>query len=95
MPQVIRTPEARTDLVQIWLYIAQNSASAADRILDNINRVSELIASQPFMGRSREELAPGLRSFPVGNYMIFYRSVEDGIEVVRVINAARDIESLF
>ncbi|MGH2541453.1 MAG: type II toxin-antitoxin system RelE/ParE family toxin, partial [Ardenticatenaceae bacterium] len=64
MPEVIRTPEARTDLIQIWLYISQNSPSAADRTLDEIERMCELIAHQRFMGRSREDLAPDLRSFP-------------------------------
>ncbi len=47
------------------------------------------------MGRSRAELAPDLRSFPVGNYMIFYHTLVDGIEIVRIISAARDVDALF
>jgi len=55
----------------------------------------ELIATRPQLGRRREELAPGLRSFPAGSYFIFYQPIADGIEVVRVLHASRDIDSLF
>ncbi|TAE60722.1 MAG: type II toxin-antitoxin system RelE/ParE family toxin [Nostocales cyanobacterium] len=47
------------------------------------------------MGKLCDELAPSLRSFPVGKYLLFYRSVVDGIELVRVIHGARDIQNLF
>jgi toxin ParE1/3/4 len=38
---------------------------------------------------------PALRSLSVGNYLIFYRPLADGIEIVRVLHGARDIDSLF
>ncbi len=41
------------------------------------------------------ELLPGLLSFPFGRYMIFYLSIPGGIEIVRVLHGARDIERLF
>jgi toxin ParE1/3/4 len=47
------------------------------------------------MGRSRPELAPDLRSFPVGSYLIFYQPLDDGIEIIRIISAARDVDALF
>ena len=48
------------------------------------------------MGRSREELGPGLRSFGVGRYVIYYRVLgEEHIEAVRFLHSARDIEGLF
>jgi len=47
------------------------------------------------MDRCRDELAPGLRSLPVGNYVVFYRGREGGIEVIRVLHGARDIDALF
>jgi hypothetical protein len=47
------------------------------------------------MGRLRPELAPHLRSFPIGNYVIFYRLTQEGIEVARVLHGARDIDALF
>jgi toxin ParE1/3/4 len=46
------------------------------------------------MGRERTELAPALRSFPIGSYVIFYRPIPDGVEIARILNASRDIEAL-
>ena len=62
---------------------------------DTIEEKCRLLGASPEMGRGRPELAPDLRSFPVGNYVIFYRPVRGGVEVVRVLRAARDIPSLF
>jgi len=45
--------------------------------------------------RRREELAPGVQSFPFGRYVIFYHALGDAIEIVRVLHGARDIESIF
>jgi len=55
----------------------------------------EKLAASPNIGRHRDELLSGLRSFPTGNYLIFYIPLEDGIDVVRILNGARDIEALF
>ncbi len=45
------------------------------------------------MGHARYELAPELRSFPVGRYVIFYLPLVDGVELVRVLHSARDIDA--
>ena len=94
MSRVRFTPEARSDLHEIWDYIARDSVEAASRFTDTIAETCRLLGASPQIGRARPELAPGLRSFPVGNYVIFYKPVRGGIEVVRVLSAARDIPSL-
>lgn len=53
------------------------------------------VNGQTGMGRRRDELAPGVQSFPFGRYIVFYRVVSDAIEVVRVLHGARDIETIF
>ena len=53
-----------------------------------------MLARSPYLGRSREELAPRLRSFPVGDYLIFYRPTKTGIVVVRVLSGYRDPDKL-
>jgi len=55
----------------------------------------QTLATQPGIGRARDELAESLRSFPVGNYVIFYRATQGGIEVVRVLSGFRDIPNVF
>ena len=90
-----RSGLAEGDLVEIWLFIAKDSPDAADRFLDLLAQKCELLAGSPEMGRRRNDLGPGLRSFPVGRYVIFYRLAEEGIEVARVLSAYRDLGPLF
>ncbi|WGV26632.1 type II toxin-antitoxin system RelE/ParE family toxin [Halotia branconii] len=47
------------------------------------------------MGRRRDELAPNLRSFSVNDYLIFYRTIEEGVEILRVVSGYQDLEGLF
>ena len=66
MPQVTRRPLAETDILEIWDYIADDNPAAADRWVDRLDAQFRTLATQPMMGRTRNELAPGVRSFPVG-----------------------------
>jgi len=95
MPRVTRRPLAAADIFEIWDYIADDSMTAADRWIDQLDQQFELLATQPLMGRARDELAHRVRSFPVGRYVIFYESIDDGIDVVRVLHGARDIDAVF
>lgn len=95
MPRVLKRPQAEIDLLEIWSFISQDSFEAADRFLDWLEARFDLIATQPHMGRERPELRPGLRSFPVGNHIVFYTPIEDGIILERVLRGSQDIEALF
>ena len=89
------SPRAEQDLIDIWDFIAQDDIDAADRVRDDIEQKCETLAQTPGMGRARDELVPSLRSFPVGKYVIFYRPIEDGIEIARILHGARDLKSIF
>jgi toxin ParE1/3/4 len=95
MGRIIQSPEAQNNLIEIWLYIAQENQAAADRLIDTINEKLILLSESSQLGQARPELAPLLRSFPVNKYLLFYRPIPGGIELVRVIHGARDIENLF
>jgi len=95
MPVVLRTSQAHTDLTEIALYIAEQNSAAADCWLDMINEKCRLLAQMPELGRKRFDLSGGLRSLAVNNYVIFYRPISDGIQVIRVLHGARDIPTLF
>ena len=86
---------ARTDLDEIWFYIAQDNVGAADKFIHAIVSRFPKLAAMPQLGRRREELSSRLRSFPVGRYVIFYRPMENGIEIARVLHGARDFPPLF
>jgi toxin ParE1/3/4 len=88
-------PDAATDLKAIHKYIARDNLTAADRLVAELKQKFRLLSSQPLMGQLRDDLAVNLRSFCAGNYVIFYRPTPNGIEVARVIHAARDVGSQF
>lgn len=72
---------ARQDLREVKNYMAEYSLDAASRFLDAFEEKCRQLANFPEMGRAREELALNLRSLPVDKYVIFYRSVKNGIRV--------------
>ena len=86
---------ARADLDEIWFYIAQDNPEAADKFIRALVSRFPRLAAMPEMGRRREELAPRLRSLAFGNYVIFYRPMENGVEIARVLHGARDLPPLF
>jgi toxin ParE1/3/4 len=95
MSQYHVSAAARSDLGEIWFYIAQDDPEAADRFIRAIISRFPKLAAMPHLGRKREELSQHLRSFPVRRYVVFYRPHENGVEIVRVIHGARDLPPLF
>jgi toxin ParE1/3/4 len=84
--------QATEDLIELWLYIANDSPHNADKFIDYIHQQLLLICSSPKIGRERNELLPGLRCFPVKRYIVYYRIKAEFMEIVRVISGYRDIE---
>lgn len=95
MARVPRRQLAAADILDIWGQIAEGSLEQADRWVDKLDEKFQLTATQPLMGRARDELAVDIRSFPFGRYVIFYAPIEDGIDVVRVLHSARDVDAGF
>ena len=81
---------AQLDLDEIWCYIGSFDVRAADRWLDAVEQRFKILATHPNAGQARPDLAPDLRFLPVGNYLIFHRPIENGVEIVRVIHGSRD-----
>ena len=98
MADLLFTPEAEADLDNIWLYIAKESQSIerAELTPDRFSIVFSRLTSNPYMGRKRDDIRPGYRSFPVGSYIVFYRLIgADQILVLRVVHGRRDLEQVF
>jgi toxin ParE1/3/4 len=91
---VNRRPLAALDILDIWDHIADDNMAAADRWVDALDAAFSRLATQPMMGRARPEIAPDLRSFPFRRYVIYYVPLSNGIDVVRVLHSARDIDGL-
>lgn len=89
------TPEATSDAIEIWEYIATDNPRAADRMVDRFGEVLSRLGETPYRGRAYPQLGTGVRGLPVGRYIVFYRLVDNGIQVLRVPHSARDIVALF
>ncbi|KYC41996.1 plasmid stabilization protein [Scytonema hofmannii PCC 7110] len=87
--------QAMQDLENIWNYVAEYSPQAADNLFDKLREKFPKVAKFPQMGQQRFNLAPSLRSFPVGSYLIFYRPIDQGIEIVRILRGTQNIEQIF
>jgi len=95
MSQIVQTPASLQDFDNIWDYIGGDSEKRAAAFIRKIEKALALLAENPEMGRTRNDLETNLRSFPVGNYVIFYEVIVGGIEVLRVLHGARDIPDIF
>jgi toxin ParE1/3/4 len=101
MRHVFRSPQARADLLEISAFIAGDSAASSSRFFDAAERCFRQLSRFPELGTVAEFSSfhlHGLRRWRIKgfeNYLVFYRPVEDGVEIVRVLHGARDVETLF
>ncbi|MBP7000569.1 type II toxin-antitoxin system RelE/ParE family toxin [Amaricoccus sp.] len=98
MRRLVYLAAAERDLISILDYVTRESGSAAIGLAFTKRlqaRCARLAALPGTLGRARPELWPDLRSFPVGNYVIFFRYRDDVLEVVNVLEGHRDIDAFF
>jgi toxin ParE1/3/4 len=94
--QVRRSGRAELDVIECAVFLARTSDEAAARFMAAVESTFEKLARSPLVGRRVERpalIGQGLRWWPIEgfpNHLIFYRQVEDGIHVVRVLHGARD-----
>lgn len=95
MPAITLTVAARQDLLSIWEYIADDNPTAADRVLDTLDKKMALLAEHPFLGPARPDIAPDLRYLVSDNFVVLYRVLPDVVEIVRVLHGARNLTAIF
>ena len=95
MPKIVYTEQARADIKEIWFYIAEDSFQAADRFFAQIHEKCEALSLSPEIGRERPELAKSIRSFPLGNYLIFYHIEKKTTVIDRVLSGYRNLPDFF
>ena len=91
-------PEAEVELDDIWLYVARESGDIeiATRVVERITEHFWLLARYPHLGRGRDDLRPGLRSFSLDDYLIIHRLVEDDVVLIlHIVHGGSDIDALF
>lgn len=95
MSIITKRPRAVSDLADIWDYIADDSEERADAFIETIDGKLKTLAGSPKIGRTRDELMKGIRSWSIGRYVVFYFPLENGVEIIRVLHGSRDIASVF
>lgn len=92
MHRLVFTERAQADLLEAWLFIAEDNPAAADKVLDTLEQEAKLLLVQPLMGRARPELGSAVRSWPSATpYVVFYEVDDSELTVLRVLHHARDV----
>jgi toxin ParE1/3/4 len=93
--RVIYSAAAQEDLVEIGGYIALDSERQAESFVASLQTKASQIAKAPRIYRARDDLSPGLRSAAFGSYLLLFREVSAGIEILHIVHGARDLKRLF
>lgn len=94
---LLRSQKSNEDIDKIWLYIALDNQHAADNFVDEIYKKYDLLERNPLIGRINNSFnltGREIRQFPIGNYIIFYAQIKDGVEILRIIHGAMDFDDL-
>jgi toxin ParE1/3/4 len=93
MSRFVLSPRARADLDGIWSYTAQRwGVDQAERYLRRIADAVDLVAETPALGRNCDYIRQGYQKYPVGSHVLFYRQVEDAVDVVRILHQNMDFD---
>ena len=93
MSGYVLSPRAQQDLDEIWEYTPERwGVDQAEDYMRLIQRAIEIVAADPRKGRSSEEVRAGYHKYPAGSHLLFYRSVKEGIDVVRILHGRMDFE---
>ena len=93
MGRILIKPAAEEDLINIWVYIANDNLNAADNILNSAQDTFQMLLDMPESGvlyQSKRKSLEGIRFVPIKNYknnVVYYQKIEDGIEIIRVLHA--------
>ena len=87
---------AERDLDEIFLYCANRaSLETADRVVDRITDRFWLLGEHPDAGNPAGNIAAGVKCFPAGKYLIYYRKTRRGTDILHIFHGARDQRSAF
>jgi len=83
--------DAEADLDEIFLYWADRTSLAiADRVIDGIVERFRLLGEFPEAGKSSDEIASGVKCFPAGEYLIYYRKAGKYTDILHIFHGARE-----
>ncbi|RXH12339.1 type II toxin-antitoxin system RelE/ParE family toxin [Bradyrhizobium guangzhouense] len=83
------TRPARADLIQIQDYVSRYDPKAASRVIARLMEISWSLEHLPEQGRQTDEPGTLLLVVPQLRYFIFYRIVENEVQVLHVRHMSR------
>ena len=87
------SPRAAADVEEIWDYTEHRwDADQAERYSRVLQQGIEQIAQDPRRGRRCDQVRPGYRKYSVGSHVIFYRILDEKVEIVRILHQRMDFE---
>ncbi|WP_439627585.1 type II toxin-antitoxin system RelE/ParE family toxin [Shinella sp.] len=97
MARILRRPQFVEDLYTVWEFIARDTEERADAFIRELEQRYHMLSDNPHLGPQRFPKYPDMRMFPFRRYIIIYSGLADGsgIELVRLLNAARDYHRYF
>jgi len=88
--------DAERDLDDIYLFWAERAGlKVADRLIDGIVDRFWLLGEHPDAGRPAEDIAAGVKCFPAGKYLVYYRKSRRGTDILHVFHGAREQKQAF
>lgn len=88
------TDLAKSDLRSIGRYTQTTWGREQRNVyLTRLDECFHLLAQEPERGRACDDIRPGYRQYHVGRHLIFYRAIEEGIEIVRILHDRMDVEA--
>ena len=95
MRTLLITAPASQDLEAISEYFLEVSVDAGDRFVEGFGKKCQQLARYPYIGKSYTPLKPGLRGISLMSHIIFYRVLENRIEILRVVSGYRNLQDVF
>jgi toxin ParE1/3/4 len=92
VPAIRYTARARRDLIDIWLEVSEVNPAAADELYNRLEARVEILRRFPQSGPRRPDIAPEARALIELPYLILYRIIPEGVQIVRVLHGARHID---
>jgi toxin ParE1/3/4 len=100
--ELVWTPQAREDLIEIYTFIGLDRQSAAERVFGRIERKAGLLFDHPRLGMRRPDIRPSTRVLVEGTYLILYETHTDSdegridaVEIVRIVDGRRNLNNMF
>ncbi|MFM2372702.1 MAG: hypothetical protein RIS85_2424 [Pseudomonadota bacterium] len=92
MKALFFSPAAQADIGNIWDYSAEDwGADQADLYIDAIRDTCEALASGTRHARA-SDARPGYLKCALNAHMIYFRTCETRVEVIRILHGKQDVQ---